>query len=85
MKRNQLLKHLRYQGCELLREGFMAKHDSAYKLLFSHAQMVEDLLKGFVREEWVEKLDFSTLEKVNGSYVSDDLRQRAKVAGLDRQ
>ena len=55
----------------------MAKHDSAYKLLFSHAQMVEDLLKGFVREEWVEKLDFSTLEKVNGSYVSDDLRQRA--------
>ena len=55
----------------------MAKHDSAYKLLFSHALMVEDLLKGFVREEWVEKLDFSTLEKVNGSYVSDDLRQRA--------
>jgi predicted transposase/invertase (TIGR01784 family) len=55
----------------------MAKHDSGYKLLFSHAQMVEDLLKGFVREEWVEKLDFSTLEKVNGSYVSDDLRQRA--------
>ena len=58
------------------REGFMAKHDSSYKLLFSHAQMVEDLLKGFVREEWVAKLDFSTLEKVNGSYVSDDLRQR---------
>ena len=55
----------------------MAEHDSGYKLLFSHAQMVEDLLKGFVKEEWVEKLDYSTLEKVNGSYVSDDLRQRA--------
>ena len=36
--------------------------------------MVEYLLKGFVNEEWVEQLDFSTLEKVNGSYVSDDLR-----------
>ena len=55
----------------------MVKHDSAYKLLFSHSQMVEDLLRGFVKEEWVEKLDFSTLERVNGSCVSDDLRQRA--------
>ncbi len=35
-----------------------------------------DLLRGFVREDWVEKLDFSTLEKVSGSYVSDDLRSR---------
>ncbi|NIA05499.1 MAG: transposase [Proteobacteria bacterium] len=39
--------------------------------------MVEELLKGFVREEWVEKLDFATLEKVNGSYVTDDLQGRA--------
>ena len=39
--------------------------------------MVEDLLKGFVREAWVAELDFTTLEKVNGSYVSDDLRGRA--------
>ncbi len=54
----------------------MAEHDNAYKFLFSHARMVEDLLKGFVREEWVDHLDFSTLEKVNGSYVSDDLRGR---------
>ena len=55
----------------------MADHDSSYKYLFSHARMVEDLLRGFVREEWVVKLDFTSLEKVNGSYVSDDLRQRA--------
>ena len=54
----------------------MAEYDNSYKYLFSHAQMVEDLLKGFVQEEWVEQLDFSTLEKVNGSYVSDDLRDR---------
>ncbi len=48
----------------------------SYKHLFSHARMVEDLLKGFVREEWIDKLDFSSLERVNGSYVSDDLRER---------
>ena len=51
-------------------------HDSGYKLLFSHAQVVEDLLRGFVGEDWVEDLDFSTLEKVGGSYVTDDLRDR---------
>jgi predicted transposase YdaD len=52
------------------------EHDSGYKLLFPHPQMVADLLRGFVHEPWVEKLDFSTLEKVSGSYVTDDLRSR---------
>ena len=54
----------------------MPDHDHSYKLLFSHAEMVRDLIKGFVHEEWVEQLDFDTLEKVSGSYVSDDLRDR---------
>ena len=54
----------------------MAAHDNSYKKLFSHASMVEDLLKGFVREEWVQQLDFTTLEKVSCSYVTDDLRDR---------
>jgi predicted transposase/invertase (TIGR01784 family) len=51
-------------------------HDNGYKLLFSHAEMVEDLLRGFVKGSWVKQLDFSTLEKVGGGYVSDDLRHR---------
>ena len=54
----------------------MAEHQNSYKLLFSHARMVEDLLKGFVKEEWVEQLDFTTLEKISESYVSDDIRDR---------
>ncbi len=53
-----------------------SSHDSGYKLLFSHAQVVEDLLRGFVGEDWVDELDFSTLEKVGGSYITDDLRDR---------
>jgi hypothetical protein len=32
--------------------------------------MVEDLLRGFVEEDWVQKLDFSTLEKASGHYVA---------------
>ncbi|MEW6218485.1 MAG: Rpn family recombination-promoting nuclease/putative transposase, partial [Thermodesulfobacteriota bacterium] len=52
------------------------EHDGGYKHLFSHPEMIADLLRGFVREEWVSQLDFSTLERVSGSYVTDDLRQR---------
>ncbi len=51
-------------------------HDHSYKLLFSHPEMVRDLLTGFVKEAWVEQLDFSTLEKVSGSYITDELRDR---------
>jgi len=38
------------------------EHDASYKLLFSHARMVEDLLRGFIHEPWVHELDFTTLE-----------------------
>ncbi len=54
----------------------MFKQDHSYKLLFSHTAMVEDLLRGFIHEEWVKELDFTTLEKVSGSFISDDLRER---------
>ena len=39
----------------------MVEHDNSYKLLFSHAEMVRDLLLGFVKEEWVRKLDLASL------------------------
>ena len=51
-------------------------HDHSYKLLFSEPEIIIDLLQGFVHEEWVDELDFSSLEKVSGSYVTDDLRAR---------
>jgi len=37
---------------------------------------VEGLLRGFLPEDWTGRLDFSTLEKVGNSFVSDDLRER---------
>ena len=54
----------------------MADHDRGYKLLFSHPRMVRDLLRGFVRGPWVSRLDLASLERVTGSFVSDDLRER---------
>ncbi len=54
----------------------MGNHDHSYKQLFSHPELIRDLLIGFIQEEWVSDLDLDTLERTNGSYVSDDLRER---------
>jgi hypothetical protein len=39
------------------------RHESAYRLLFSQPRMVKDLLRGFLREEWIGWLDPGTLER----------------------
>ncbi len=54
----------------------MAKHDKGYKLLYSHASVVADLLRGFVKDDWVQEVDLKTLERVEGSFVTSDLRSR---------
>lgn len=51
-------------------------HDSAYKQFFSNPEMVESLLRDFVPADFIADLDFSTLERCSGSYVTDDLRER---------
>ena len=45
-------------------------HDAGYKKLFSHPRLVADFLRGFVPEDWVQQLDFTTLEKLGSNYVS---------------
>ena len=52
-------------------------HDHGYKLLYSFPEMVKSLLTGFVNQDWIKQLDFSTLEKVNSSYITDDIRSRS--------
>ncbi|MBE7376790.1 Rpn family recombination-promoting nuclease/putative transposase, partial [Pseudomonas lopnurensis] len=52
------------------------RHDHSYKLLFSHPEMVADLLRGYVQQSWVEHLDFASLERADGHYVTEDLRGR---------
>ncbi|MEQ5857796.1 Rpn family recombination-promoting nuclease/putative transposase [Halomonas sp. EF61] len=52
------------------------QHDQSYKLLFSEPRVIRDLLTGFIGEDWIEKLDLDSLERVSGSFVTDDLRDR---------
>ncbi len=51
--------------------------DVSYKLLFSVPEVVRDLILGFIPDEWLHGLDYTTLEPYPGSYVTDDLRHRA--------
>jgi len=38
--------------------------------------MVRDLLRDWVPGEWIAEADFSTLERINGSYVAESQKQR---------
>lgn len=51
-------------------------HDPGYKKLFSQPRMVEDLLRGFVGQPWIDDLDFSTLEQINRHFVTPQLGWR---------
>jgi predicted transposase/invertase (TIGR01784 family) len=51
-------------------------HDSRYKMLFSHPLFVQRLLESFVEEPFTAGLDYSTLERVNASFVSDEFARR---------
>ena len=54
-----------------------SEYDASYKLLFSAPELVRDLVLGFIPDDWLHGLDYSTLEKLPGSYVTDDFRHRA--------
>ena len=54
----------------------MPDHDNSQKLLFSHREMVRDLVTGYIPGAWLADVDFETLERKFASYVSPDLRER---------
>src|SRR5699024_377745 len=57
-------------------EVTMVGHDASYKMLFSHLELIQDLLRGFLPREWQELLDLNSLEKMNSSHVTEGLRSR---------
>ena len=59
-----------------LKNGKDKFHDRGYKLLFSHPQMIEELLKSFVKEDFVKKIDYSALKPVKTAFVSSTFRGR---------
>ncbi|MFL6234519.1 MAG: Rpn family recombination-promoting nuclease/putative transposase, partial [Thermoanaerobaculia bacterium] len=54
----------------------MGQHDLSYRLFFAHRRMIQDLLREIVGEQWVERIDFASGEKVDASFVSSRYESR---------
>lgn len=62
--------------------------DTLYKQLFSHPEILRELLTGFLAVDWAASLDVGAFERVNASYASergkarhDDMVWRVNVGG----
>jgi len=51
-------------------------HDSGYKKLFSSPELVRQLLTSFVHEDWVSRIDYSTLQRIDKSFITDQFADR---------
>lgn len=51
-------------------------HDTGYKQLFAHPELVRDLLAGFTSFTCFRGLGADAFERVNGSYVSEQFTER---------
>ena len=45
------------------------KHDKWYTRIFSDPKIIEELLRSFVHEPFVNELDFSSLKKLNTKFI----------------
>lgn len=46
------------------------------QIAVAHPELVREFLTGYIPGEWIADTDFSTLERINASYVSETLKQR---------
>lgn len=53
-----------------------ANHDARYKRFFSNPILLRELLESFVHKAFIRDLDFSTLKRVDKSYVTEEFRER---------
>jgi hypothetical protein len=51
-------------------------HDTGYKQLFAHPELVRDLLAGFTPFTCFRGLDAGAFQRINGSYVSEQFSER---------
>jgi hypothetical protein len=54
----------------------MMEHDALYHRLFPHAGMVEDLLRGFVAEPWLNELDLRGMERIDAKFHAESGTRR---------
>ena len=52
------------------------EHDRRYKRIFSHPYFIQKLLESFVNESFIKDLDFSTLKRVEKSFINADFNEK---------
>jgi hypothetical protein len=52
------------------------KHDRAYRRFFSLPEMVVDLVRGFIPEDWVRHLDFANMEQMADVIIGEHWDRR---------
>lgn len=52
------------------------RHDTRYKRLFSHPELVREVLESFVHEDFVKQLDYSQMTRLDKSFVDDRYRKK---------
>ena len=58
-------------------------HDRNYRRFFEDPRMVEDLLRGFIREPWTEDLDFSSMRRVHDVFIGQGLEKGLEKRASD--
>jgi predicted transposase/invertase (TIGR01784 family) len=51
-------------------------HDTGYKKLFKSPVLVEELVTHFVMEDWIGELDFSSLELLDKTFITDEFKTK---------
>ncbi|MFH0924657.1 MAG: Rpn family recombination-promoting nuclease/putative transposase [bacterium] len=59
------------------KQHFFHFHDHGYKYLFSNPTMVKYLITSFVKEDWVKKVDFTKIEKLDKEFIDEEFAKRA--------
>ena len=52
------------------------EHDRRYKRIFSYPYFLQKLLESFVHESFIKNLDFSTLKRVDKSFINSDFQEK---------
>ena len=52
------------------------KHDKGYKYLLSTKRVFLQLLRSFLKQSWVQKIDENNIEKIDKSFILQDFNEK---------
>ncbi|KUK08033.1 MAG: hypothetical protein XD49_1922 [Caldanaerobacter subterraneus] len=72
MRYNDIKKEQNVMDDKNVKEAIHNQHDKGYKFLLSSKRVFIELLRSFVKQEWVNDIDEANVVKVDKSFYSAD-------------